>query len=195
MAEETLPDVADPAPQTDPAEAFEEVRRELSMLESAIRGLTAARENAPDYSVTLGDMAQALAAIEGRLHRIETSRALTLSPVELAKEIGAAAEAVRSQDRQMLGEAHNALARSLGRVDAMIERGQAVERRARREWMIGAGGAFAGILLWSVLPGAVVRSLPASWHAPEWMAARMMGVQAAAARQRIVEEAEKEDRR
>jgi hypothetical protein len=193
MAEETLPDVADPAPQTDPAEAFEEVRRELSMLESAIKGLTAARENAPDYSVTLGDISQALAAIEGRLHRIEKSRALTLSPVELAKEIGAAAEAVRSQDRQMLGEAHNALARSLGRVDAIIERGQAVDREARREWMIGAGGALAGILLWSVLPGAVVRSLPASWHAPEWMAARMMGTKKACNGQRV-EAAKEADR-
>lgn len=191
MAEET----ADPVPETDPATAFEEVRRELSMLESAIKGLTAAREHAPDYSMTLGNMAQALAAIEERLHRIETSRALTLSPVELAKEIGAAAEAVRSQDRQMLGNARDALSRSLGQVDAMIERGQAIERRTRREWMIGAGALLAGILLWSILPGAIVRSLPESWHAPEWMAARMMGIEPAAARQEMVEEAVKADRR
>lgn len=193
MAHETLPDTADPVADTDPAAAFEQVRRELSMLESAIKGLTAARENVPDYSVTLGDMTKVLAAIEGRVQRIEQSRALALSPVELEKEISAVAQAVRSQDRQMLGDAHNALARSLGRIDAMIERGQAVERRTRREWTIGAGGVLAGILLWSILPGAVVRSLPQSWHAREWMAARMMGVERTAAGQRMVEAAEKED--
>jgi hypothetical protein len=190
MTEET----AVPVPETDPAEAFEEVRRELSMLESAIKGLTAARENAPDYSATLGGMAQALAAIEARLLRIEKSKALALSPVELEKEISAAAEAVRSQDRQMLGDAQNALARSLGRIDGMIERGQAVERRTQREWMIGAVGVLAGILLWSILPGAVVRSLPESWHAPEWMAARMMAMERTAAGQKMIEAAENADR-
>jgi hypothetical protein len=194
MAEDTLPETADPATEIDPAEAFEEVRRELSMLGSAIKGLTAARENTPDYSVTLGKMTQALGGIEERLHRIENSRALTLSPVELTKEINAAAEAVRSQDRQMLVEAHNAFARSLGRMDGMIERGQDVERRTEREWMIGAGGVIAGILLWSILPGAIVRSLPESWHAPEWMAARMMGMERAAAGERMIEAAEKANR-
>jgi len=190
MADET----ADPVIETDPAEAFEEVRRELSMLESAIKGLTAARENTPDYSVTLGGMAQALAAIEARLHRIENSKTLALSPMELEKEISAAAEAARSQDRQMLGDARDALVRSLGQIDAMIERGQAVERRTRLEWMIGAGGVLVGILLWSILPGAVVRSLPESWHAPEWMAARMMGGEPTAARQRMIKPRKKADR-
>jgi hypothetical protein len=190
MADET----ADPVIETDPVEAFEEVRRELSMLESAIKGLTATRENTPDYSVTLGGMAQALAAIEARLHRIENSKTLALSPMELEKEISAAAEAARSQDRQMLGDARDALVRSLGRIDAMIERGQAVKRRTRLEWMIAAGGVLAGILLWSILPGAVVRSLPESWHAPKWMAARMMGGQPTAARQRMIKPRKKADR-
>jgi hypothetical protein len=189
MAPETLSQTADPVPETDPAAAFEEVRRELSMLESAIKGLTAARENAPDYSLTLGDMGQSLAAIEGRLHRIEKSKALALSPVELAKEINTAAEAVRSHDRQTLAEASDALNRSLGWINGMIHRGQAVDRRSEREWLIGAGGVIVGILLWSILPGAVIRSLPASWHAPEWMAARMMGVERAAAGPKVIEAA------
>lgn len=193
MAENPLPETAEPATETNPAQAFEEVRRELSMLESAVKGLTAAREDTPDYSATLGHMAQTLGAIEKRLDGIETSRALALSPVELTKEINTAAEAVRSQDRQMLNEARDALARSLGRIDGMIERGQAVERRTEREWMIGAGGVIAGILLWSILPGAVVRSLPESWHAPEWMAARMMGMERSEAGERMIEAAEKAD--
>jgi hypothetical protein len=77
----------------------------------------------------------------------------------------------------------------------MIERGQAVERQTRRERRIAVGGMLAGILLWSILPGAAVRSLPESWHAPEWMAARMMGLDRAAAGQRTIEAAEKADGR
>jgi hypothetical protein len=180
--------------ETDPSEAFERLRSELSLLRSAVEGLTAARENVPDYSSTLGDIVQGVGANAAQLGRIEKSRALALSPVELSKEITQAAEAVRSQDRQMLGEARDALARSLGRIDGMIMRGQAVEGRARRDLWIAAGGVFAGILLWSILPGAVVRSLPESWHAPEWMATRMMGMDRAAAEPRTKEAAYKADR-
>ena len=185
----------DALPHTDPAEAFEDVRRELSMLHSAVKGLTAARKEAPDYSATLGEMQEGLSVIDARLAAIETSKALALSPVELAKEINAAAEAVRLEDRRTLGEAHDALARSLGRIDAMIERGRAAGHQTQRERWIAAGGMLAGILLWSILPGAVVRSLPESWHAPEWMAARMMGLERAAAGQRMIEAAEDADGR
>jgi hypothetical protein len=76
----------------------------------------------------------------------------------------------------------------------MIERGRAVERRTRRELIIVVGGVLAGILLWSILPGAVVRSLPESWHAPDWMAARMMGGEPTAARQRMIKPRKKADR-
>jgi hypothetical protein len=184
----------EPAPEIDAADAFERVRSELSLLHSAIEGLTAAREKVPDYTSTLGNMAQALRSLDSRLQTIEQSRALSLSPVKLAEEINAAAGAARAQDQKMLGEARDALNRSLGWINGMINRGQSVARRAEREFMIGVGGFVAGILLWSILPGAVVRSLPESWHAPEWMAARMMGVDQAEAGRRMIEAAEKADR-
>lgn len=183
----------EPTPEIDPAEAFQRVRSELSLLHSAIEGLTAAREKTPDYSATLGEMAERLNDLNVRLYHVENSRALSLSPVALAEEINSAAGAVRAQDRKMLGEARDALNRSLGWINSMINRGQAVERRTDRECMIGLGGFAAGILLWSILPGVVVRALPESWHAPEWMAAQMMGMDQAEAGKRMVETAEKAD--
>jgi hypothetical protein len=183
----------DARPDIDPAKAFEDVRRQLCMVHSAVEGLTAMRKKAPDYSTTLAEIQQGLGAIGDRLAHIEASRALALSPVELAKEITAAAETARAQDRQMLGEARDALARSLGRIDGMIERGQAAGRQTQRERWIAVGGMLAGILLWSILPGAIVRSLPESWHAPEWMAARMMGLERAVAGQRMIDAADKAD--
>ena len=181
-------------PETEAAAAFERVGDELSLLRSAIKGLTAAREKAPDYSATLGEMVQALNSLDVRLQQIEQSRALSLSPAKLAEEISAAAGVARAQDQNMLAEARDALNQSLGWINGMIKRGQAVERRTEREWVIAVGGLLAGILLWSILPGAVVRSLPESWHAPEWMAARMMGVEAEVAGQRLIEAADKADR-
>lgn len=185
----------EPAPEIDAADAFERVRSELSLLHSAIEGLTAAREKTPDYTATLGNMAQALRSLDTRLQTIEQSRALSLSPVKLAEEINAAAGSARAQDQKMLAEARDALNRSLGWINGMINRGQSVVRRSEREFMIGVGGFVAGILLWSILPGAVVRSLPESWHAPEWMAARMMGTDAEAAARRMIQAAGKPDTR
>jgi ribosome modulation factor len=48
-------------PIEDIAAAFEGLRREVSLTRSAVEGLTAARERVPDYSVTLGKMAETLA--------------------------------------------------------------------------------------------------------------------------------------
>jgi hypothetical protein len=183
----------EPAPEIDAADAFERVRNELSLLHSAIEGLTAAREKMPDYSATLGNMAQALRSLDTRLQTIEQSRALSLSPVKLAEEINAAAGAARAQDQKMLAEARDALSQSLGWINGMINRGQSVARRSEREFMIGVGGFVAGILLWSIMPGAIVRSLPESWHAPEWMAARMMGVEGEVAGQCLIEAADRVD--
>ncbi|MBK7284937.1 MAG: hypothetical protein IPI83_11645 [Sphingomonadales bacterium] len=45
----------------------------------------------------------------------------------------------------------------------------------RRLWQGIGGGALAGILLWSFLPGTIARAVPEDWHWPERMAARMVG--------------------
>ena len=38
-----------------------------------------------------------------------------------------------------------------------------------------ASGIAAGCLLWSILPGAILRALPTGWHMPEKMAAHIIG--------------------
>jgi hypothetical protein len=71
-------------------------------------------------------------------------------------------------------ETRDALSRSIGRIDGIVERGQAADRQLRRLFWADSGGALGGMLLMSILPGAIARSLPASWHVPEWMAARTL---------------------
>jgi hypothetical protein len=55
-------------------------------------------------------------------------------------------------------------------------------------------GLLAGILVCAVLPGVIARSLPASWHVPEWMAARTMNMDQRAAGERLIATARRPER-
>jgi hypothetical protein len=172
-------------PADDITEAFEALRREVSLTRSAVEGLTAARERIPDYSVTLGQMVDALKANGAGIGRIEGSPAVRLTPAVLVQEIIKASSDVRAEDARRLDDAREAIARSVGWIDGIVERGQAADRQSDRMMWSAAGGLLAGIALWSVLPGALARSLPESWHVPEWMAARTIGMNEAAAGERL----------
>jgi hypothetical protein len=159
----------------DVEDAFEALRREVSLTRLAVEGLTAARERIPDYSMSLGSIAGAIKDARTALARIEDSPAMKLTPAIIAADLAKGSVSVRIEDARLLSEARDTLSRSIGHVDAIVKRGQSADgQRHERLWW-GAAGALAGILLWSVLPGAVARALPASWHVPEWMAARTLG--------------------
>ena len=167
-----------PLSDTDPdssAQAFEELRGEVSLTRRAVEGLTAARERLPDYSETLGAMSEALSAALTRLERIERSPAIRLSPEAMAGELAKGSAAARLDDARLIHEARDALSRSIGRVDGIVERGQAANHQLRQRTLCAVFGGLIGMLIWAVLPGAVARALPPSWHVPEWMAARTMG--------------------
>ncbi len=168
-----------PTSGTDPdatAQAFDELRGEVSLTRRAVEGLTAARERVPDYSVTLGTMSAALDAAVAALARIEASPAMRLSPAAMTAEIVKAGAAARADDAKLVQEARDTMLRAIGRVDGIVERGQAADRQVRQRVWNAVGGAVAGMLVWAVLPGMVARALPASWHVPEWMAARTLRV-------------------
>lgn len=174
------------APADDITEAFEALRGEVSLTRRAVEGLTAARERVPDYSATLGKMAEALQQVAEGIDRIERSPAVRLSPAAMANEIRKASTDARTEDHALLRATRDALMRSIGRVDGIVERGQAADQQLRRVIWAGAGGALGGMLLMAILPGAVARSLPASWHVPEWMAARTLGLDQRAAGERMI---------
>lgn len=179
-------------PIEDIAAAFEGLRREVSLTRSAVEGLTAARERVPDYSVTLAKMAETLAQNAAGIGRIEASPAVRLTPAALSQEIIKASTSAREVDARRLEATNEALLRSIGRIDGIVERGQAADRQLRRQIWSAAGGALAGVALWSVLPGALARSAPESWHVPEWMAARTMGMDKEEAGQRLIARARNE---
>jgi hypothetical protein len=176
----------------DPAQAFEALRGEVSLLRRAVEGLASARDKVPDYSPTLGAVVEALNTATAALDRIERSPAVRLTPAALTAEIDKAGAPARDADRTTTREAHAALWKAIGRIDAIVERGQVADQQLR--WLIwsGAGGALLGMLLMAVLPGAIARSLPESWHVPEWMAARVLRMEQRTAGERLVVTAPKE---
>jgi uncharacterized protein DUF6118 len=151
-------------PRDEAAEAFDALRVEVAQLRSLIEGLPTPVEARPDYSPTLGAIAQSLAAIEGH-------PALRLTPEGFGRQLRQVAEAVQHQSRRELASA-------IQRLDAAssgLERRVAIQRVARRQLraliLTAAIGAVVGAGLWVSLSGPVARSLPASWYVPEKMAA------------------------
>lgn len=170
-----VPHIPDHETADDAAMAFDQLGRRISLLQAAIEGLAAERGNIPDYTDTLGDMGARLSGIDKQLTAIGNRPAMKLSPAAMTEELQRLAVEARAEDRTSLSEARNALVRALGQVDGIVLRSRATQDQRRRLVGAGAGGFIAGILLWSVLPGAIARSLPESWGVPKWMAERTLG--------------------
>ncbi|QCB38562.1 hypothetical protein GS397_11840 [Sphingobium yanoikuyae] len=172
--------------QDDPVEAFDAVRRELSLLRHALEGLTAAREKIPDYSATLAQINKSLGVHAHKLDMIQSRPAMEMTPEALVERIIASAQIARAEDRTMLHEAQDGFSRKASQIDRMIARGRGAAEQEIQVILFCLGGFLSGILLWTTLPGAVARSLPESWHVPERMAARMMGMKQIDAGRRMI---------
>jgi hypothetical protein len=172
--------------QDDPVEAFDAVRRELSLLRHALEGLTAAREKIPDYSATLAQINKSLDVHAHKLDMIQSRPAMEMTPEALVERIIASAQLARAEDRTMLHEAQDGFSRKASQIDRMIARGRGAAEQEIQVILFCLGGFLSGILLWTTLPGAVARSLPESWHVPERMAARMMGMKQIDAGRRMI---------
>ena len=134
-------------PAADPAKAFEELRREISLQRTAIQGLTSAKEKLPDYLPTLRDIASRLGEIEAQIESINQKPAMQLTPRTIAMEIHEALMIYRADDAKSIGEARDTLARTLGRVEAMIKQRRSTDEQ---DWWV-TWAATGGLLLGSFL--------------------------------------------
>jgi len=134
-------------PPTDAAEAFEGLREEISLQRTAIQGLTAAKDNIPDYSLTLRDIASRLGRMEKQLESINEKPAMRLTPLTVAAEIHEGLITYRAEDRKAIGEARDALGRSLGRVEGMIKQRRSTDEQ---DWWV-IWGTTGGLLIGAFL--------------------------------------------
>ena len=151
------------------------------LLRRAVERLTAERTDlpeGPDYSETLGVISHNLSGTAQRVDALVRSPALSLTPEELNRQIVEAGVAGRIEDRRAIAAARQAIEEVATKMGRQLDSHVVADEQRRRVRRVGrarlAAGFAAGMLLWAVLAGPIVRSMPASWLWPEWMAARTL---------------------
>ena len=175
---EPEPDAHDPEAIGDPAvEAFARLEGEVAMMRRAVQHLAAERADIviPDYGKTLEAMSKRLGEICGNIEVVAGHPAMQLTPDSLGKRIEAASEAAMRGDQGRINDALGELRQASQDMRAVTAHARTDADQRRRLFQAAGGGALAGMLLWSFLPGTIARAMPESWHWPERMAARMVG--------------------
>lgn len=170
----------------DATAAFEALRREVALLTVAVGGLAAERASAPDYSETLGEIARGVSVAVARLAKLLTSPALRMSPAEIARQIAAAGEEARRQDRSALHLAQENFVRTAGDLRAWTDSARLARMQRRRVIQTALATMLVGGLLGAWLPGAIARAAPDQWAWPEKMAARIIQPERRAAVERLL---------
>jgi hypothetical protein len=179
------------APQdaSDPVAAFERVRRTLAGQTAAIEGFAARQQelHARDYGPDLAKIHERMEAFRGAILKLNDRPAMVLTPEAIASQIEAAGSRVRGQDHQAWSEACREQRQAASDLKAVTA--SALTARAQRQWIGGSAvGAFVlGVILCAIVPGAVDRSVPVSWHWPERRAAHVMRMDGWSAGERLMQ--------
>lgn len=169
--------MADGDGEDEAARAFEGVRGELALLRRAIERLAAERaddSHAPDYSETLGVIAANITATAQRVDALVRSPALSLTPEEINRQIGAASFDARREDHRLFVAAKQGMDEVATRLRHQLESHVEAAEQRRRLWRAGLAGIVAGMVAWAMLAGGLARAMPESWLLPERMAARSL---------------------
>ena len=151
--------------------AFEDLRGEIALLRRCVEQLAAERN---DFRPTIERLVERQDGVVAAVKRIYKAPTIQLTPAQFAEDFARATEHLRVRDREAVADARHALGQAVSKIEALIGRPFTVAEQKRRLFQAALCGAGAAVVLWSILPGAVARSLPESWHVPEWMATRTM---------------------
>ena len=166
--------VADEEGPDEAAQAFEELRAEVTLMRRAVERLTAERMEVPeppDYSETLGVMANNITATAQRVDMLVKSPMLAMTPEQMAGRITAAANTVAREDRQTIATARTGLEDVTRRLHGYVVSARRGDEQNRWLTVAGVVGMLAGMALWATLAAPIARTLPARWQLPEHMAA------------------------
>jgi hypothetical protein len=159
----------------DPAAmAFDALRREVALLNVALAGFAAERASAPDYSETLGEIAQGVRVAVGRIGKLATSPALAGTPGEIARQITTAGDEARRQDRATLHRAQEMLQRAAGDLRGWVDTARLASVQNWRLLQAALAGVVGGAVLGASFPVIVAQAAPEQWAWPERRAARVL---------------------
>ncbi|MGS1015513.1 DUF6118 family protein [Allosphingosinicella humi] len=163
----------------------------MALVRRAVEKLAAERADIviPDYSTTLGEIAQRLAATAQGIKTLAAQPAMRITPDEMASRIDTAAVKARRSDHVAIAEAQGRFDQASHDLRAIVRSARAADAQRRHINWTAAGGVLAGILLWAIVPGVLARSAPQSWLWPEHMAARMLRLDPWGAGERLLSRA------
>ena len=144
-----MEDEADHHGAADPVQAFEDLRAEVSVLRRAVEALPGAWEDSrpPDYTPSLGTIAQGLAAVENQLAGIEQHPALRLTPEQHQQAIAQAGNMLMREAVQKLDRAAQDAERERHRLAGLI--GTVRKQDEQRHWLLLAAA-------WALVVGLLV---------------------------------------
>ncbi|MBU1347480.1 MAG: hypothetical protein KKA16_11105 [Alphaproteobacteria bacterium] len=133
----------------DPAQAFEDLRAEVSVLRRAIEGLPAAiQENRPpDYSQDLAILGKGLDEISQSLEMVLASPALSLTPEQQGQGIARAGSALVREAAQRLDRATQETERERARLSSLIGQAWAKDHQFRLLCWTGGVAFVVGLLV------------------------------------------------
>jgi len=152
-----MEDEADHHGAADPAQAFEDLRAEVSELRRAVEALPGAWEDSrpPDYTPSLGTIAKGLAAVDSRLAGIETHPALRLTPEQHQQAVSQAGNVLMREAAQKLDRAAQDAERERHQLAGLI--GTVRKQDAQRNWLLWAasGALVVGLLVSPFVAGVL----------------------------------------
>jgi hypothetical protein len=144
-----MEDEADHHGAADPAQAFEDLRAEVSELRRAVEALPGAWEDSrpPDYTPSLGTIAQGLAAVENQLAGIEKHPVLRLTPEQHQQVVAQAGNVLMREAVQKLDRATQDAERERHQLAGLI--GTVRTQDEQRNWLLLAAA-------WALVVGLLV---------------------------------------
>jgi hypothetical protein len=175
----------------DATRAFNEVRDRLAGLTRAVDSMAGEWKALaiPDYQPTLEKMADTLAANGETLDAFAEMPASRMGPQELGAAIIKAGKDARADDHRAIAAATATLESEAKALRGALATARNATDQRKMIHRIGAGVFLAGALFWAISGGFAARLMPESWHLPERMAARTLGLDRWEAGQRLMETA------
>jgi hypothetical protein len=141
----------------DPAQAFEDLRAEVSVLRRAIEALpTTIRENRPaDYSQDLAVLGKGLDEIGGQLETILKSPALMVSPQEQGQAIARAGQNLVREAAEKLNLATHAMERERAQLAGIVGQAWAQDRQHKFLFLTAGIAVTVGLVLSPLVAGVL----------------------------------------
>jgi hypothetical protein len=150
-----------------PAEAFEDLRREVGLMRKVIERMADDQRLAPDYSETLGRMADGLTAASKSLSWLTQRPIVQTTVEEMAREMSAAGNVARAADKRTIADAATALKDTNLDLSSWIAIARKADDQDRQLLRFSGFAAGASAVLAIALTIGCFRAFPE--HGAAWM--------------------------